>query len=76
MGGGSGAHWVLSTPKALTLESPLVDTQYRCEDSSVIVPHHQFSRSGQMTDIGVDGTGTDMFVEVLDVLHKKFLKKT
>ena len=24
MGGGSGAHWELSTPKALTLESPLL----------------------------------------------------
>ncbi|KAK0154224.1 hypothetical protein N1851_003699 [Merluccius polli] len=26
VGGGSGAHWVLSTPKALTLESPLLMT--------------------------------------------------
>jgi len=24
VGGGGGAHWVLSTPKALTLESPLL----------------------------------------------------
>ena len=26
MGGGSGAHWVLSPPKVLTLESPLAVT--------------------------------------------------
>lgn len=28
VGGGSGAHWVLSTPEALTLETPLVLTLY------------------------------------------------